>query len=214
MRTDKKIIHCVGAGSIGSFTDLLLAVIARNLNLELALYDFDIIERGNLVNQLYWKPDLGRRKKKVLKVAALKKIIRRFSDTLVYASRKKVGGKTPLSGIVVVMVDSLAARREIFRAVKFNTGVSLYIDARSGGKHATVFTLNPLDIDQVRIYEKTLEGQAAPPPCADPNTMPILSLIAGVIGQLILLYKDERPLHLSRTLINIDKLPIVDSGTV
>ena len=212
MRTDKKIIHCIGAGSIGSFTDLLLAIMARTPTWELALYDFDIIEGGNLVNQLYWKPDLGRSKKKVFKLAALKKIIRRFSGVKVYTSKKKVGRKTPLSGIVVVMVDSLAARREIFQAVKFNTAVSLYIDARSGGKHAIVFALNPIDIDQVRAYEKTLEGQAAPPPCADPQTLPVLSLIAGVVGQLVLLYQDERPLHLERVLINIDKLPIVGSS--
>ena len=214
MRADKKIIHCIGAGSIGSFTDFLLAVVARNLGLELALYDFDIIESGNLVNQLFWKPDLGRGKEKIFKVRALKKIIRRFSSVSVYTSRERVGRNTPLSGIVVVMVDSLQARREIFQAVKFNTAVSLYIDARSGGKHATVFALNPIDIDQVRVYEKTLEGQAALPPCADPNTLPVLSLVAGVIGQLVLLYQDERPLRLSKTLINIDKLPIVEGSNL
>lgn len=210
MRTIQ-MIHCIGAGSIGSFAAQLLAILSRNLEFELALYDFDIVEPHNTVNQLYWKNDLGGGKKKPLKVVRLKKILRRFSNVAVSICKKRVVEKTALSEIVVVMVDSILSRKKIFQAVRYNAGVHLFIDARSGGKFATVYAFDPRIADNVRQYEKTLEGSAAPPPCADARTLPVLSIIAGVIGYYVA--QEKMPLRFSRTLINIDGPPIMDSST-
>lgn len=213
MGTDKKIIHLIGAGSIGSFTDFLLAVISRNLGFKLAIYDFDEVEPHNTINQLYWGNYFRKRKKKIFKVDLLKKLLRRFSSVAIYKRRQEVVGTTKLSGIVVVMVDSLKSRKEIFQAAKYNAGVYLYIDARSGGKHATIYAFDPRIADHVSLYEKTLEGQTATPPCADADTIPILFLIAGAVGQLIILYEEESPLRLNKTLISIDQLPIMNSSS-
>lgn len=213
METAKKMVHLIGAGSIGSFTDLLLTVISRNLELELAIYDFDSVEPHNTINQLFWKGDAGTVKNKVFKVTALKKIMSRFTNAKIYAQRQKVNETSVLSEIVVVMVDKIEERKKIFQAVKYNAGVTLFIDARSGGKHAVVYALDPRIADHVRRYEKTLEGVAVPAPCADARTLPILSLIAGTVGQLIILYyKEESPFNFSQTLINIDGLPIISSS--
>lgn len=205
-----QMIHCIGAGSIGSFATQLLAILSRNLEFELALYDFDIVEPHNTTNQLYWKNDLGGGKKKPLKVVRLKKILRRFSNVAVSTCRKKVAEDTVLSEIVVVMVDSIASRKKIFQAVRYNASVHLFIDARSGGKHAIVYAFDPRIRDNVRQYEKTLEGTPAPPPCADARTLPVLNIIAGVIGYYVI--QEEIPLRFSKTLINIDGPPIMDSS--
>ena len=206
-----KMIHLIGSGSIGSFASLLLAIIGRNMELELAFYDFDIVERHNLINQLYWKRDLPGGRRKVFKVAALKRVLRFFSDVPVCALREKVDGKTEFSGIVVVMVDKLTEREEIFEAVKYNAAVPLYIDARSGGRHAVVYPVDPPLPDNVRRYEKTLKGTPSPAPCADARTVPMLFLIAGAIGQFIILYGEDGTLRFCKALLNIDGFPIISS---
>lgn len=208
-----EVLHLIGAGSIGSFAAFLFAIIGRNISLSMAIYDFDKVERHNTENQIYRDLDVGRKDNPVFKARALEKILKEFSPAPVKAVRHRVGENDEFVGTVIVMVDSLEERRKIFQAVRFHSGVKLYIDARSGGTSAVVYALDPRDPDDVRLYESTLKGKGAAAPCADANTIPTLFAIASVIGKLLAEFLSGNMRGFKWYLIDYVKSPTIRDGT-
>lgn len=213
--TDKmQTVTLIGAGSIGSITALLLALIARNIPLRFLIYDFDTVALHNPINQLYRNKDIGSEDTPVYKVAALQKILQDFSSAEIIVCQENVGPETILGGIVVVMVDSMRERKSIFAASRYNAVIPLYIDARSGGKFAVIYGLDPRDPDDITLYEKTLysDEKASPAPCADARTIPTLFAIASVIARIINEFLEKELKRFSESLINYQSMPIIQSG--
>lgn len=204
-----RIVNLVGAGSIGSFTDFLLAIMGRNIPTHLLIWDYDKVEPHNQVNQLYRSEDAECCSPISFKVDALKEILGKFSNVDILVFKDKVGEETELRGNTVVMVDSLEERRKIFKAVKYRASVPLYIDARSGGERAVVYAFDPRDIDQVLRYEKTLEGYGSPAPCANPDTIPTLFAIASVIARMLDEFTKSKVAIFTEVLINFSRIPII-----
>jgi hypothetical protein len=59
-------------------------------------------------------------------------------------------------GIVFLLVDDMATRSEIFRALVRTKNVFLVIETRMGSTHGNVFTINPFDTDMCRDWQNTL----------------------------------------------------------
>lgn len=129
---DQNTIHIIGAGSVGS-------TIAENLarcgvkNIE--LWDFDIVETHNIVNQMFRAKDLGK-----TKVDALKEIILEINPEI--ESKIKVHPKgwngEMLSGYVFLAVDSIELRRKIVEKHMNNIYVKAMFDVRTlltGAQH-------------------------------------------------------------------------------
>jgi len=206
-----KTVNIIGAGSLGSFTALLLAKMARAFSWELRLFDFDSVEAHNLRNQLFREADVG-----VSKVAALADILRLLcGETLALsATEAKIDNETFLRDAIIVLVDNMKTRREAFEAAKYRADVSLFVDARSGGSAAMVYALNPRDPDQVRRYEETLynDEEAVPAPCADERTAPTIFAIAAAIARILALYENDALAGFIETLINFEQLPNLKSS--
>ncbi len=62
----------------------------------------------------------------------------------------------PLSGIVIVAVDSMDARIAIWKQVKYNPSIEIFIDSRMGAEVGRVIAICPSDPDGVAFYERTL----------------------------------------------------------
>lgn len=104
---DDTRIHIVGCGSVGS-------TIAENLARcgvkNMTLWDFDIVESHNIVNQMFTQNHVGK-----LKVEALKDILTDINPEIVDGIElKPEGWKGKLmSGYIFLCVDSIELRREI-----------------------------------------------------------------------------------------------------
>ena len=137
----------IGAGATGSFTALSLAKMGvRNIT----IYDFDTVEEHNLPNQFYRQCDIGKPK-----VIALQEIIEQFEGILITVKNEKYRGQR-LSSVVITCVDSMDARLTIWKFVKNNPDVKLYLDSRMGAEVMRVFSVNPIDHFQCSEYEENL----------------------------------------------------------
>lgn len=107
-------IHIIGCGSVGS-------TIAENLArfglTKMTLWDFDVVEEKNVVNQMFFHDDVGKPK-----VEALKDLILRINPDAESGIKLEPNGWNgeALSGWVFLAVDSIDVRRQI---VEMHQGV-------------------------------------------------------------------------------------------
>ncbi len=148
MNLDK--INIVGAGSLGGFTTLLLAKISAIVGRRITVWDFDRVEGHNVDNQIYKQDDVGG-----LKVEVLKKIILSITGLEIESQDARVGTDSDLRGGVIVLVDSMVAREEIFKAVEYNAAVKYYIEARTGEHFAIIDACDPRYKYWLERYRKT-----------------------------------------------------------
>lgn len=121
----KEKIHIVGCGSVGS-------TIAENLVrfglTNLVLWDFDIVEDKNVVNQMYRSIDVGKPK-----VEALRDFLVEINPEVSAGLKLKPEGwhGEPMSGWIFLAVDSIDVRRQIVEMHKGNPFVKAVFDFRT-----------------------------------------------------------------------------------
>lgn len=144
----------------------------------MTVYDDDVIDDINLPNQFYRLQDIGSPK-----VKALGEIIKDFTGVKIIEKVERYENQELPKGIVVSGVDSMIARKKIWESIKGNPDVQLYIDARMGGEVLRIFTVNPMDPDDVDGYEKTLHSdeEALPLPCTAKAIIYTVDITAGII---------------------------------
>ena len=126
-------IHIIGCGSIGS-------TVAENLArcglINFTLWDFDLVETHNIVNQMFRLQDVGRNK-----AEALLDILSEINpDVRAKAKIKKDGWNgEPLSGYVFLAVDSIDLRRRIVEGLMQNKSVVAVFDFRTGLEDAQYY---------------------------------------------------------------------------
>ena len=165
-------ITIIGAGSIGSIAAMPLSKMGIE---EMTVYDDDTIETHNFSNQGYPKTAVGNSK-----VNALNNIINSWTYTKIHAINRKWDGEE-LSGIVISGVDSLEERRKIWSKCRFKPKVKLFIDGRIGGQQISVYSINPIDHDQVEYYDDTLTRPASSLPCTERGVIDVSYFMAGTI---------------------------------
>lgn len=122
----KEQINIIGCGSVGS---TVAELIARHGLENINLYDFDVVESHNLVNQMFTVKDLY-----CPKVEAMKKhlvdINPALEETVQLFDEGWTGQK--LSGYVFLCVDDIDLRRKIVTENKFNNTIKAIFDFRTG----------------------------------------------------------------------------------
>lgn len=193
----KEIIYpvtIIGVGGIGRAVAETLAEMGFK---EIILYDPDIVELHNRPNQAYRKKDIRK-----LKVKATKEIIQEFTDWCqVTAIPEKFKGQKPLKGIVISAVDTMQSRKEIWKAVRYNLNVPLYIDGRLGGEIIQVFTVKPGQIEDIEIYERNLfsDEEAAQLPCTAQQIIYVGKIAGGLIASQVKKWLRKEEYHLEIT---------------
>lgn len=204
-------INIIGAGSLGSFTTQLIAKMHPIWQCPLNVWDFDKVEEHNVNNQLYSREDIGNSK-----VGALSNVMRRLGESNLNIINSIVDEKTDLRGLVIVAVDTMAARKKVMDACKFNWGVDYLIEARMGGHIGKVFALNPKHPEAVSLYTQYLydDKNTANQICATNETVPALWQVSASIAKVTLLYQKARFLKNNFTEITVDLTdePIVNSN--
>lgn len=169
-------VQIIGCGGIGSPTAIVLSKIGCP---NLTIIDNDIIEEHNQPNQLFHLSDTGKQK-----VEACRNVVNKFSDCEVNVIPEMFDSSKELSGIVISGVHTMKARKEIWEKVKYNVDVPLYIDGRIGAEIIQVYSIQPSQIEDIELYEKSLfsDEDAVELPCTEKAIMYTGFVIAGMIG--------------------------------
>ena len=121
----------IGCGSVGSNIAIQLA---RCGVPTIRLYDDDCVESKNAVNQAFDIDDIG-----LLKTIALAEKIRKINPDCVIYTGGRVDENTKLSGFVFLCVDSIATRKKIAEANRYNHMISGMIDCRMSLGDCNIF---------------------------------------------------------------------------
>jgi hypothetical protein len=175
-------INVIGCGGIGSPVALTLAKMGCS---RLALYDPDIVESHNLPNQVFPLNSLGR-----AKVEVLAEVIRQFTGCEPVTMQQALRGEEPLQGLCIIAVDTMKARKEIWRGIRQNPAVPLLIDARMGGEVGRLFCIHPSEPEEIDFYETTLysDEEALELPCTARAVIYNGFMIAALIANLVKRY--------------------------
>lgn len=117
-------IHIIGCGAVGS-------TVAENLVrfglTKLTLYDFDIVEKQNIANQMYRSIDIGKPK-----TEALKEILTEINPEVANEIRLEQEGWNGqrLSGYVFLCADNVDTCREIAKRNQTNPYIKAMFDFR------------------------------------------------------------------------------------
>lgn len=117
-------VHIIGCGSVGS---TLAENLARCGITDMVLYDFDVVEPKNIVNQMFTQNDVGR-----LKTEALKDLLVSINPDCEKVKCVNEGwtGKN-LSGYIFLCVDSIDIRRDFVEKHMNNPYVKAVFDFRT-----------------------------------------------------------------------------------
>jgi len=175
-------ITLIGCGGIGSPTALALAKMGCS---QLTLYDPDVVEEHNLPNQVFSLEAVGQAKAKVLA-----EVIRQFADCEPVAVQQAVTGEEPLQGLCIVSVDTMRARKAIWRGIRHNPAVPLLVDARMGGEFGVVYSIHPTEPEEVAFYESTLysDDEALELPCTAQAVIYNVFIMASLIANIVKRY--------------------------
>lgn len=148
-RTFNKTVHVIGGGATGSWVTMMLAKLGVK---DVHIWDFDIVENHNIPNQAFNLHQIGESK-----CQANIDLAKDFGDMYYTAHNEAVDGDTLLEGIVFILTDTMGSREDIFkRACKLKPNVKLVIETRMGLDMCRIYTIDPMDLTQIKKYEATL----------------------------------------------------------
>lgn len=122
---DNARIHIIGCGSVGS-------TVAENLArfgiTKITLYDFDVVEKHNLANQMFTLKHVG-----MPKVNAVAEMLAEINPDITEDLKLQPKGWTgqPMSGYVFLCVDNIDLRRQIVEKNMANTFIKAMFDFRT-----------------------------------------------------------------------------------
>jgi len=134
-------LNIIGVGATGSEIGRTAAKMGFT---KFRIWDADIVESHNLPNQAYDVEHVGMRK-----VDAFKDVLTRFNPRVVVETNpvffESATHKDELDGILVLTVDTMSARKDIFNAFNMNWNVKLVFETRLGFDYGELNVLDPLD---------------------------------------------------------------------
>lgn len=180
-------ITVIGAGAIGAAAVLTLAKMGCS---DITVWDADTLEDVNIPNQLC-KPSLVGKPK----VEALAELVYELTEVQIKQVNRRYMGQN-LEGVVIVTVDNMASRKNVWKRAKLNMKVPLLIDARMGAEFARIYTIHPLNSTEADLYEGNLYSttEAEHLPCSARSIIYCPVVVGGFIALLVKQYATGRPL--------------------
>ena len=166
-------INIIGCGSVGSWAALCLAKTGAS---QLTLWDDDSVEELNIPNQVYRPSDIGRKK-----VTALAENIGLMTEMIPTIHQRRFDA-LPVSGIVVIAVDSMDTRIDLWRSLRDQSQVWM-IDSRMGAEVARILTVKLSSLSSKRDYGRSLyrSEEALQEPCTARSTCYCASGLASFL---------------------------------
>ena len=200
-------VTLIGAGAIGSAVALVLGKLGLG---KLVVFDGDVVDEVNLAGQLYFNRHTG-----TCKVDALSEVIGMFTETEVIAVAEAFDGQ-PIEGVVITAVDSMRARRLIWRHLRGRSDIPLLFDARMGGLVGEVHVVRPGSPVEEREYQRTLhsDNEALRESCTARSISFNTAGIAAQVGSLVRSHLLGEPLPRHLVMDHHLRLVMVDGKAV
>jgi len=141
-------ISIIGAGATGSCSAVCLAQMGCS---RIQIWDDDIVEEHNLSNQLHLQDMVGE-----LKVESLAALLKQLTGVQVDIKKQRClpeHTRTQLNEVVVLAVDSMDTRKELWEGLKESLITRLVIDPRLGLDVGRVITVDPHSEEDRAFYE-------------------------------------------------------------
>lgn len=169
-------VDIIGVGASGSRVALDLAKLGvENIH----VWDDDIVEEHNVPNQAYGEVDIGK-----TKVEALQDLILKATGTKITTHCEKVTTSQKLGEVVFLLTDTMKSRKQIWEhCVKLHPFTRVMFETRMGSDLVIVYTINPCNMDDVKLWESTLcdDKQSEISVCGATITAgPVASITAGI----------------------------------
>lgn len=180
-------VTLIGLGSIGSVTGLYLAKMGV---CNLTAFDADVVDIHNISNQAYGMSDVG-----LLKSDAFSILVENQTGVLPNTIGLQYDGRQ-LSGVVISAVDSMKSREMIWKAIRDQPQVQLYIDARMGLETLIVHAVRPqVKADRVAYTSSIVPNdQALQEPCTARTVCYTPLMAASVVCNLVKRYVNNEQL--------------------
>lgn len=207
--TQKYKIVMLGAGSLGSFVALNLAKLGFN---DISVYDYDIVEGGNIPNQFFKVSDIGR-----TKVEALKDTIKEFADVDIEIFDEKVALDTELpidlNILYVLTFDTLDQRKMIFDKLK-NVKCQV-IDARVGGEEYDIQVTDTFNSDELKTWEESFKIVPTELPCGARSIIYTVLAVASEVSNIVKKMNNDEdyPRKIMRSMKNYSILNNMKGGS-
>ena len=119
----KGACHIIGCGSIGSNIAELLT---RQGIKKLTIYDGDIVESHNIVNQIYYDKQIGEQK-----TSALEYILKDINPDIEIKKKGYWTKRDRLEGNIFLCVDNIETRKKIMKENEHNNAIETVSDFRT-----------------------------------------------------------------------------------
>lgn len=92
--------------------------------------------------------------------------------------------KVELKGVVIITVDNMTCRQNVWKRAKLNQKIPLLIDARMGAEFARIYAIHPTNIDEADFYDENLysNDEAERLPCSARSIVYNPTVTAGLIA--------------------------------
>jgi len=155
-------LHIIGVGATGSYIGLIAAKMGFH---SFKIWDPDIVEDHNLPNQIYDVEHIGERK-----VIAFQKVLQRFNPMIkveAYDEYFASDSKDSIEGPLVLTVDTMSARKEIYDAFRLNWKVKNVFETRLGFDYGEINIIKNMDLAVLEEWKSTLRDDSEIPegPC-------------------------------------------------
>lgn len=197
-------INIIGAGATGSHLAYYLAKMGLE---DITVYDFDVINEHNIPNQLFGINDIDK-----YKVHALYSIIKKQTGIKIKFSTDKVTNQR-MTGIVFIMVDSMAARKEIWEnCCKLKSAVKLVIEPRMGLSMGRIYSVNNMSPSNISQYEENFysDDEADVSLCGISQTIITTGTnIASLCARLMLNWFNNKEIQHNEIIVDYDNFYFV-----
>jgi len=174
-------VTIVGAGATGSRVFASLVELGCS---QIQVIDFDKVEAHNLANQIYRDSDIGWLKTEACRNWYTHKVGLPPPNPMYFVDAKLPDKQVMLTGIVFLLVDSMAARREIFESsLRNNLDVRRVIETRMASSYGDMLAFDPFVEPECDAWLNTLvdDADAEASACGTSiSVAPTASLIANL----------------------------------
>ena len=140
-------VTVLGAGSVGSQVVCQLAQVGCT---DITVWDGDDVASHNIPMSAYRTDDLGR-----WKVEALRDIVHKKSGVTITPVASMWNGED-LKGSVVCCVDSMDMRMKVWKRIRQNPLVDIFVDTRTAQEFVAVYAIIPTNPEHIALYESRL----------------------------------------------------------
>jgi len=146
-------------------------------------WDADMVEPHNFPVQFFPNNSIGQ-----FKTDALGEMLKMMSMCKYTGIHEHFIGQEMLNGITISAVDSITARKDIFKHIKQNSGIPLYMDTRMGAYTGKVISFDPNNPNKWKDYIRTKlppNSHIQPLPCSERSILFTVLGISSEVGSIL-----------------------------